>query len=155
LLVQVAGRAGRGKRPGRVLIQTRFPGHPLLQTLVRDGYAAFAAAALEERRCADLPPFSHQVLLRADAETMERAQAFLAGLARHLGEGLSPEVAVWGPVPAPMARRGRRYRAQLLLQAVRRDPLHRVLSRLPELVAKVPGASRVRWGLDVDPVDLY
>jgi primosomal protein N' (replication factor Y) len=155
LLVQVAGRAGRGHRPGSVLIQTRFPEHPLLQTLVHEGYAAFAAAALDERRSAGLPPFSHQALLRADAADMDRAQRFLAAVAGDLGAGQETDVSIWGPVAAPMARRGRRFRAQLLLQAERREPLHRVLQRIPEAVARVRGASRVRWSLDVDPVDLY
>ncbi|MGB5652016.1 MAG: primosomal protein N', partial [Sedimenticolaceae bacterium] len=81
LLVQVAGRAGRGDRPGRVLIQTRYPDHPLLQTLVRKGYRAFAEQALREREAASMPPYSHQALLRADATQIEYAQAFLERVA--------------------------------------------------------------------------
>ncbi|MCW9079310.1 MAG: primosomal protein N', partial [Gammaproteobacteria bacterium] len=77
LLVQVAGRAGRGERPGRVLIQTRYPDHPLLQTLVHSGYRAFAEQALLEREAAALPPYSHQALMRADATRQDYAQALL------------------------------------------------------------------------------
>ena len=71
LLVQVAGRAGRGERPGRVLIQTRYPDHPLLQTLVHSGYRAFAEQALLEREAAAMPPYSHQALMRADDGLLE------------------------------------------------------------------------------------
>ena len=155
LLVQVAGRAGRGDRPGRVLIQTRYPEHPLLQTLVRSGYRTFAEQALLERQAAAMPPFSHQALMRADATRQEFAQALLeqvVGCAAALGiEG----VEMWGPVPAPMARRAGRHRVHLLFQANRREALHALLQRLPAEIADMDAAKRVRWSLDVDPVDLY
>ena len=77
LVIQVAGRAGRAERPGRVVLQTHHPDHPLLQTLRRQGYPAFAAAALRERRAAGLPPFSHQALLRAEATSRESALGWL------------------------------------------------------------------------------
>ena len=155
LIVQVAGRAGRGEHPGRVLLQTRFPDHPLLQTLVRDGYPAFAEQALAERRAAELPPYTHQALLRASATRLETAEAFLqqaADAAAGLGGGC---VAVWGPVPAPMPRRAGKFRAQLLLQAPERKQLQRLLDGLVPCLQKLPDASRVRWSLDVDPADLY
>ncbi len=155
LLVQVAGRAGRGDRPGRVLIQTRYPDHPLLQTLVHRGYRAFAEQALLERQAATMPPYSHQALMRADATRQEYAQALLeqvVGWAAGLGvEG----VEMWGPVPAPMARRAGRHRVHLLFQAVRREALHTLLAQLPGHVAGMPASKRARWSLDIDPLDLY
>lgn len=154
LVVQVAGRAGRGEAPGRVLIQTRFPEHPLLQTLVRLGYPAFAAAALAERCEAELPPYSHQALWRAEAAHAGPAAAFLGAVAA-LAAGLQqPAVTLWGPVPAPMERRAGRYRAHLLLQAAARRPLHELLDRLLPAARELPTARRVRWSVDVDPVDL-
>ena len=156
LLVQVAGRAGRGEHRGRVLIQTRFPDHPLLQTLVAEGYSAFAKAALEERAAAELPPFSHQALLRADAPRMDAALDFLRSAVSGIGDEPSGQaVRVWGPVAAPMARRAGRERAQVLLQAELRAPLHRVLDRLVERLPTLGGMPQVRWGLDVDPIDLF
>ena len=104
LLVQVAGRAGRGDRPGRVLIQTRYPDHPLLQTLVRKGYRAFAQQALLERKAACMPPYSHQALLRADATRPDYAQAFIDQLVSWVHELTVSGVEIWGPVPAPMAQ---------------------------------------------------
>lgn len=155
LLVQVSGRAGRGDRPGRVLIQTRYPDHPLLQTLVRKGYRAFAEEALLERQAASMPPYSHQALLRADATREEYARAFLEQVASWARQLEVEGVELWGPVPAPMARRAGRHRVHLLFQADRRDVLHRLLDRLPAQAAGMPAAKRVRWSLDVDPLDLY
>ncbi len=155
LLVQVAGRAGRGERPGRVLIQTRYPDHPLLQTLVHSGYRAFAEQALLEREAAAMPPYSHQALMRADATRQEYAQALLEQVVGWVA-GLGVEgVEMWGPVPAPMARRAGRHRVHLLFQAVRREALHTLLHQLPGHVAGMPASKRARWSLDIDPLDLY
>jgi primosomal protein N' (replication factor Y) len=154
LLVQVAGRAGRGEAPGRVVIQTRFPEHPLLQRLVSEGYHAFAERALVERREARLPPYAHQALIRAEAHQPEPPSVFLEeAVALVRGQGV-PAIALWGPAPAPMERRAGRYRAQLLLQADRRGPLHTALERLLPELRRLKAGRRVRWSLDVDPVDL-
>nr|VFJ65588.1 MAG: replication restart DNA helicase PriA [Candidatus Kentron sp. DK]VFJ65719.1 MAG: replication restart DNA helicase PriA [Candidatus Kentron sp. DK] len=159
-IVQVAGRAGRGDRPGEVLIQTHHPEHPLLQALIRHGYHRFAEIALAERREAGLPPFHHLALARAEAPSREAGMAFL-GEVRALAETLlaqSPagaeSVYVLGPAPAPMERREARYRAQLLLDGAGRGALHGLLSRLIPQVEALPSAKRVRWSLDVDPGEM-
>jgi primosomal protein N' (replication factor Y) len=155
LIVQVAGRAGRADRPGRVVLQTRHPEHPLLQSLLREGYAGFAAAALSERREAELPPFSHLALLRAEARDAETPTAFL-NHARRLAEGLAePGVHCYGPVPAPMERRGGRYRAQLLAQSAQRPRLQRFLAGWSTALRALPGTKGLRWSLDVDPQDMH
>lgn len=154
LILQVAGRAGRADKPGTVLIQTHHPDHPLLHTLTSQGYPAFAAAALAERREALLPPFVHQALLRAEAVDSERAIAFLKA-ARALAEPIADGLELLGPAPAPMERRAGRYRAHLLLQAARRQDLHRFLDRwIDQLWAQRPDRA-VRWALDIDPIALY
>jgi len=154
LILQVAGRAGRADKPGAVLIQTHQPHHPLLQILIAQGYPAFATATLAEREAAALPPFTYQALLRAEAATTEQATAFLQAslaLARPIAEG----VELLGPAPAPMERRAGHYRAQLLAQATQRRALHEFLDRwVPRLRAK-KREQRVRWSLDVDPIELY
>jgi primosomal protein N' (replication factor Y) len=150
LVVQVAGRAGRGEVPGRVLIQTRFPDHPLLQTLVTEGYDGFSRLALAEREAARLPPFCHQALLRAEAPQADRPDAFLAEAARL---ARAPGLELWGPAPAMMARKAGRYRAQLLLQSDRRAVLHAALDQLLPQLRAAPAARRVRWSVDVDPQD--
>ena len=154
LIVQVAGRAGRAERPGRVVLQTRHPDHPLLEALLRGGYAAFAEGALAERRAALLPPFSHQALLRAEGRTAKDAVDLLAGAAARAREIGLTGLSLWGPVAAPMERRAGRYRAQLLAQAERRTDLQTFLATwVPGLRSlKVPAGAR--WSLDVDPQEM-
>lgn len=155
LIIQVAGRAGRAEKPGRVLIQTRHPDHPLMQLLVRQGYAAFAEEMLAERRAAAFPPFSYQALLRAEAPRETAPRQFLEE-ARALAESLAGErVELWGPVPAPMERRAGRFRAHLLLQADQRADLQRLLSPWVRELGGLKTARRVRWSIDVDPQEMF
>lgn len=154
LVVQVAGRAGRAQRPGRVVLQTRHPDHPLLITLQRQGYGSFASAALEERRQANLPPFSHQALMRAESGDAEAATDFLRRAMRQAADATARGVTVLGPVPAPMERRGGRYRAHLLLQSDLRPGLQAFLADWLPKVGGLRGVARVRWSLDVDPQEM-
>ena len=154
-IIQVAGRAGRAEKPGEVLVQTEYPEHPLLARLVEGGYDAYAAAALEERRQARWPPYSRVAVLRAEAARREVPLEFL-DRARELALPLAgSKVEVLGPASAPMERRAGHYRGQLLLQATTHAPLQRLFAAwLPALEA-LPDARRVRWSLDVDPLELF
>ncbi|MDE2461950.1 MAG: primosomal protein N', partial [Gammaproteobacteria bacterium] len=155
LIMQVAGRAGRAERPGEVLVQTHHPEHPLLNRLVREGYASFAAAALAERRAAGLPPFAAMALLHAQAVTRAAPMAFLEAARRELAPACGRQVQLLGPAPAPMERRAGRFRAQLLLLAAQRALLQQALTTaLPALYA-LKQARRVRWSLDVDPAETF
>ncbi|EIL97722.1 primosomal protein N' [Rhodanobacter thiooxydans] len=153
LVVQVAGRAGRARKPGRVLLQTHQPEHPLLRCLLAQGYAAAARELLAERRLIRLPPYSHQVLLRAEATQREQVEAFLAAAHAALPPGAPIEVA--GPMPAPMPLRAGRQRGQLLLESASRQALHAMLRPWQLALGALPAARKVRWSLDVDPIDLY
>jgi primosomal protein N' (replication factor Y) (superfamily II helicase) len=153
LVVQVAGRAGRARKPGRVLLQTHQPEHPLLRHLLAQGYAAAARELLAERRLIQLPPYSHQVLLRADAPQREQVDAFLAAAYAALPRNEQLQIA--GPMPAPMPLRAGRHRGQLLLEAASRHTLHGMLRSWQLALTALPSARRVRWSLDVDPIDLY
>ncbi len=155
LIIQVAGRAGREKKQGTVMIQTRNPDNVMLQTLVKDGYPAFARAALDERRIALLPPYAYVALVRAEAVDAESPSRFLRSISDRLQNPRAEGVSVMGPVPAPMERLGGRYRAQLLLQADKRSQLNACLSRLTVGIEKMKEAQRTRWSIDVDPVDLF
>ena len=154
LIIQVAGRAGRGSKPGRVIIQTRHPDHPLLQTLIRKGYPAFARESLAERRAAYLPPFSHQALLRAEANKPDSPAYFLEHAAQLAKEIADKSVEFWGPVPAPMERRAGRYRAHLLVQSEQRSTLQRLLSGWIPKLQSLKLARFVRWSIDVDPQEM-
>ncbi len=153
LFIQVSGRAGRSARRGRVVLQTHFPAHPLLQSLIRTGYDGFAEAVLEERKLADLPPFSYLALLRAEHYQADRPRLFLEQ-ARDVLINQNSGVMVMGPVPAPMEKRAGRTRFQLLVQARRRPALAGALGPWMRELDKLPSGKRVRWSLDVDPQDL-
>lgn len=158
-LVQVSGRAGRADRPGEVLVQTSCPEHPLLQVLIEQGYGAFAAAALDERRESRWPPFSHLALIRAEATHKDAPGRFLqaaASLGReHAHQQGFADLQVLGPAPAPMEKRAGRFRAQLLVQCPQREPLQAFLRRFAPALAQLAEARRVRWSLDVDPIELF
>ncbi|MFZ5658067.1 MAG: primosomal protein N' [Pseudomonadota bacterium] len=156
LLVQVAGRAGRAEREGCVLLQTHHPEHPLLHTLLHGGYAQFADEELALRADTGFPPFAHMAMLRAEARDMHVADAFLATARGHL---LASEagglLTTHGPLPAPMPRRAGYLRAQLVVSATARPALHAALDAVLPAIRELPEARKVRWSLDVDPVDLY
>jgi primosomal protein N' (replication factor Y) len=152
LLVQVAGRAGRADKPGTVLVQTHHPDHPLLQTLVAGGYHAFADGELALREAAGFPPFAYLALLRAEAKHADPPMQFLQQ-AKDLLDDAGIEAS--GPLPAPMPRRAGYLRAQLVLASTDRRRLHAALDALVPHLHAMPEARRLRWSLDVDPVELY
>ena len=148
-LQQVAGRAGRADLPGEVLVQTRYPDHPLYVALVRHDYAAYARRLLEERRQAGFPPFVHEAALRAEAAEMEHALGFLA-----LALRLVPEregVTLYDPAPASLPRLASIERAQVIAQSPSRPALQRFLASWSALLHEQ--RARVRWHFDVDPVE--
>ena len=154
-IVQVAGRAGRADRAGEVLIQTAFPDHPFWSTLIDGGYQRVAAEALAERETTRWPPFTRLALLRSAAHRHADAHAFLELARRAVEARADDSLRVLGPVDAPMARRAGRYRAQLLLQSANRGALHDALRELRPLLEQDPAARRVRWSIDVDPIELF
>ncbi|MHC1479648.1 primosomal protein N' [Frateuria aurantia] len=153
LVIQVAGRAGRASKPGKVLLQTHHPDHPLLRSLLTQGYPAVARELLAERQMLELPPYGHQILLRADAHRADAWQDFLGAAAARLQQ--APGFHLAGPMPAPMPVRAGRQRGQLLLEGSRRTPLHQAMRQTLAELRQQPAARRVRWSVDVDPVDLY
>jgi primosomal protein N' (replication factor Y) len=152
-LVQVAGRAGRSGLPSRALVQTRFAAHPLFDALARYDYPGFARAQLEQRQAARLPPYAAQALLTVAGKSMAQALDFLAA-ARSLPA--EPTVRRYDPVPMPLAQLAGVYRAQLLIEADRRNVLQQFL------VGWLPAARelalthrpRPRWQIDIDPLEI-
>jgi primosomal protein N' (replication factor Y) len=153
-IVQVAGRAGRADRLGEVVIQTHYPDHPLLRSLLEGGYAAFATLALVERREAHWPPFAHLAVWHAEATRRESAMAFLELVVRTAAAQQEPRVTVLGPAALAMERKDGRYRAQLLFRCAERSPLHRLIERTLLAVRNSPAARRARWSIDVDPLEV-
>jgi primosomal protein N' (replication factor Y) len=155
LITQVSGRAGRAEKAGEVAIQTHHPEHPLLQTLLHEGYSAFADAALQERKAACLPPAQHLVLLRCESVEIKSAQIFLEQATECARQAEIEQVSLFGPLPAPMERRAGRYRYQLMLQSSQRKELHRLINWWVPQLQQLPGARKVRWSIDVDPYDTF
>ena len=155
LIVQVAGRAGRADKPGQVLLQTRHPEHTLLQTLIQNGYAAFAEQALAERSAARLPPYGFQALIRAQAHQPQLPSQFLSEVEALCGQLAPATVSALGPVTAPMFKRAGQFRYQLLLQSSSRQALHQLLDGLLPAIESLKLSKSVKWSLDVDPQDLY
>jgi primosomal protein N' (replication factor Y) len=153
LVTQVAGRAGRVGQASEVILQTHEPKHPELLRLLEGGYAALSETLLRHRKTLGLPPFSHLALLRAEAGALAGAMRFLADARAALAPPAT--VQALGPVVAPMERLAGRYRAQLLLQSSSRSALQKVLAAAVPGLDRLPSARKVRWSVDVDPVDLF
>ena len=150
-LEQVAGRAGRADLPGEVLIQTRYPDHPLYQALARHDYDGYARILLEERRQAGFPPFIFEAALRAEAAQTEAAMRFLRD-AVALAPSSHEAVTLFDPAPMTLERIAGMSRAQLLVQSPSRVRLQPFLAAWSAALyaGRFPG---VRWHIDVDPTE--
>lgn len=151
LIIQVAGRAGRGDKAGHVILQTHHPKHPLLRQLIERGYREFALHTLDERRQLGLPPWAHHALLRAEAKREEAVLEFLKQL--EANTVLDPSVRLLGPLPAALKRKADTFRWQLLFECDHRAELRTALETI-RVQASAIKANGVRWYLDVDPMDL-
>jgi primosomal protein N' (replication factor Y) len=150
MLTQLAGRAGRGERPGRVVIQSYFPEHYAIRAAMARDDAAFAAEEMRFRRVFHYPPYARmvQLLVRGGdrAKTAARADEVFRALDGH---ALRHEVRISGPAPAPLERLQGQWRFQMLLR-------HASASRLRRLIAEsLPANERGDLLIDVDPQDLF
>ena len=153
-LMQVAGRAGRAKLPGRVLIQTRFASHPLYQAVAAQDHSRFAQMAMAERKLAHLPPFTFLALLRAEAKTAGALSDFMLRAVEAARSLNHPEsLQVWDPVAAPLARKAGFERQQLLVQADSRAALQQFLTEWLPCVREHESRA-VKWVIDVDPQEV-
>jgi primosomal protein N' (replication factor Y) len=150
-LAQVAGRAGRGDKPGEVLVQTAFPDHPLFRALRAHDFEAWAQILLAERQSADFPPFSYQVLLSAEGKREQEVYAFLQQARSHALQ-LALPVEVYSVLPSAMPKRANHFRAQLLVQSDTRKALQTFLRAWEPALDGLP-AQKLRWSLDVDPLE--
>jgi primosomal protein N' (replication factor Y) (superfamily II helicase) len=150
-LQQVSGRAGRANLPGEVLIQTRYPGHPLYQSLVKHDYPGFARSLLAERREAGFPPFVFEAVLRAESGEIARAMRFLRSAVERAPTRRA-SIVLYDPAPMSLARLAGVERAQALMQSRSRARLQEFLREWSDTLYRMP-AQGVRWHLDVDPIE--
>ncbi|MBI4742977.1 MAG: primosomal protein N' [Betaproteobacteria bacterium] len=153
-LMQVAGRSGRAELAGEVLVQTQFPDHPLYAALVKHDYPAYAAELLRERQLAGFPPYAYQAMLRAEAPEMAQALGFLsAARACKQADDARIGVTLYDPVPMRLARKAGFERGQLLVESPSRRVLQAFLGEWRAAVAGIKAPSRLRWHLEVDPLE--
>ena len=152
LYIQVAGRAGRADKQGEVVLQTHYPDHPLLTTLLANGYQVFAKETLQLRHSMGLPPFTFQALFKAQARHSELAENCLSQIADFFQSKQITGLQMLGPMPAPFSKKAGQYRWQLLLQHPSRMTLQKALREYQQ--AELEKNSQVRLILDVDPQDL-
>lgn len=153
LIIQVAGRAGRGERKGDVYLQTLRPDHPLLSTIVNHDYRAFAKQTLAEREIAQLPPFRYAALVRCESRSQDQNLDMLTQHAQFLRDMSAQKISIWGPIPAPMERKAGRFHAHMVLLATERSQLHLQLGVWwPNLLQQKP--AQMKLSLDIDPQEL-
>ncbi|MFT5419838.1 MAG: primosomal protein N' (replication factor Y) [Candidatus Endobugula sp.] len=155
LLTQVAGRSGREKHQGTVLLQTQFSDHPLLRKLIDEGYPALAQQLLAERRLSDMPPYQYLALLRCHAQQPAMAMNFLQQ-ARRLAERIqapSTHLQYIGPLAGIIEKRNNRYYYQLQIKAKTRSELHTLLAQLCPQLEQQRAPKGLHWLIDVDPQD--
>ena len=152
LYIQVAGRAGRADKQGEVMLQTHYPDHPLLTTLLANGYQAFAKETLQLRHSMGLPPFTFQALFKAQSRHSDLAENCLSQIADFFQSKQIAGLQMLGPMPAPFSKKAGQYRWQLLLQHPSRMTLQKALREYQQ--AELEKNSQVRLILDVDPQDL-
>ena len=150
LIMQVAGRAGRGERKGDVYLQSLRPDHPLFQTLMKKDYRAFAQNALLERQQAQFPPFRYAALIRCESRDQNVNLPFLQQHAQQLRELNQGTLDIWGPIPAPMERKAGRYQAHMVLLASERGQLHQHLQHWWQTLLKAK-PTHMKLSLDIDP----
>ncbi len=154
LIMQVAGRAGRAAMSGEVYLQTHMPDHPLLLSLIRDGYGKFVTNCLVEREHANLPPYAHLALIQAEGKNQGEVDTFLSVVCDRAKKIIHTTTKIFGPVPNYMERKGGYFRLQLLLQNNRRHILQPDLVKILDILRSIGNKSRIKWYLDVDPLEL-
>ena len=148
-LMQVSGRAGRADKPGKVLIQTQLPEHPVFAAVKAQDYAVFAENELNERQMFAMPPFGFQIAVRADAPRVADAMEFLNAAKETLAPLLPESVSQFGAAPMLMVRLAERERAQVFLESTSRQDLHRAVSLWVQVLQQNRDG-KIRWSVDVD-----
>jgi len=153
LITQVTGRAGRGDKTGEVYIQTSQPQHPFWKELIQYDYLNTAKKLLAERTKMGMPPIHYLTLIKAEDQQQHLGMQFLSDVQALLVQDQN-EVIVMGPIPAIMEKRAGRFRTQLLLSCASRKPIHQLLDHAVPMISKMKLAKKVRWSIDIDPIDL-
>lgn len=155
LLVQVAGRSGRRQQRGEVLVQTHAPDHPMLRTLLSEGYSGFAKVALQMRKQMNLPPYAYHISLRARAASQQQAFDYLQHAKNYAQQHFSRQIQILGPASANMEKRAGQYRAFITLVSPQRGSLSKNFAAWLSKIEKIKKHRSLHWSIDVDPIDNF
>ena len=150
-LMQVGGRAVRGRLKGEVLIETNFPNHPIFQAVKSNDYEAFANNLLDERKPLDLPPCSYSAILKAESKKLALIETFTNDIAEW-GEQISSAVHIFGPVRPVMERVKGFERINIHVQSLERKNIQNMLNIWLQQIRQHPLANKLKWSIDVDPI---
>ncbi len=155
LITQVSGRAGRAAKRGHVLLQTYHPEHPAIECLCNQGYEAFAMDGLRERQQLAMPPFCHQVIIRAESAQEQQAMGLLMQLRNELSVGVSGDMQMIGPYAAIIVRKAGQHRALLCIKGSQRAQLHQCIAMAAQWLEQNTKNQRIRFAIDVDPLETF
>ena len=154
LITQVSGRAGREKKPGKVVLQTYCPEHPQMEELLKGNYGTFIENIIKDRASANVPPFSYQVKLQAESFNGMMSKDFLNSCLEHINDSklMTKDIRSVGPMPSLMEKKSGVYRWEVNLFSKNRRPLHKLIDHLQVFLYQPKQTRRVRWSIDVDPI---
>ena len=154
LITQVSGRAGREKKPGKVVLQTYCPEHPQMEELLKGNYGTFIENIIKDRASANVPPFSYQVKLQAESFNGMMSKDFLNSCLEHINDSklMTKDIRSVGPMPSLMEKKSGVYRWEVNLFSKNRRPLHKLIDHLQAFLYQPKQTRRVRWSIDVDPI---
>lgn len=150
MIIQVAGRAGRAKVNGEVIVQTRQPFHWLFEAIRAGNYDTFLTRGLAEREEAMLPPYTQTALIRAEAVNRDMPFNFLAKIVKHVKSTVEG-VSLYGPIPSQLERRAGKFRAEIMLIADTHQKIASAMLHSIECAMSLPERTKVRWNVDIDP----
>jgi primosomal protein N' (replication factor Y) len=154
LMTQVSGRAGRDKKPGRVILQSYCPDHPQIEEIVTGSYDRFAKKLLEERKSSKIPPFSFQAKIFAESPKSLVSRDFILNILNRtkVKEKVRRNVRIVGPLPSIMEKKSGVYRWELSVFSESRSGLHKFLDIMQSRLYDPKVSKQVRWSIDVDPL---
>ena len=154
LLTQVSGRAGRDKKPGRVILQSYCPDHPQIEEIVTGSYEKFTKKLLEERKASKIPPFSYQAKIFAESPKSLTSRDFILNLLNKskIDEKLKSNLRIIGPLPSIMEKKSGVFRWELSIFSTNRSNLHKFLDVMQSRLYHPKLSKSVRWSIDVDPL---
>ncbi|MCL4106111.1 UNVERIFIED_CONTAM: hypothetical protein GTU68_058417 [Idotea baltica] len=155
MLTQVSGRAGRAELPGQVILQTHYPDHPALLSMLHTSYAKHARDILQQRINLGLPPTGRMLVMRTDCSDMNTGEQFLHNLRNQVQAHMPAGTTLIGPLPSPMQRRAGKFRSQMMVMASSRKDAHHAAGLLVATAQRLPIRQQMKWSIDVDPQDTF